>query len=426
MQVKNKTVKFSWGLYDWANSAWGTVITTFIFATYFTEVVAENTEKGSVYWGNAIAISGLIIAILSPFVGSIADQTRNLKKWIIIFTLIYSFASILLWFTGYLISYEIFIILLIVVIGQVASEIAFAIYNAQLKTISNKSEYGKISGLSWGFGYIGGLTILIIILLFFVQSETPLFGLNKDTYEHIRICGPLVGLWILFFSLPLFFSYKEQEKNPIKFFTALKKGTREIIKTTKEIKRYFNLIKFLIARMFYIDGINTVFAFGGIYAAGTFGMPFNEVIMFGIGTNIAAGIGALAFSFIEDKIGSKKIIIFSLIVLTICGIGILLVNDKSTFWILGITLSSFFGPIQSASRVYFTKSVPDDKKAEFFGFYSLSGKITSFFGPLMFAILTSFYQSQRAGMTIVIFLLLTGLLMMFFVEDDKNSSNQNS
>ena len=416
--IKNKSLKtkISWALYDWANSAWGTVITTFIFATYFTEIIAPNTEIGSIYWGNAIAISGLMIAILSPFIGSLADQTRNLKRWLIILTLIYAFSASALWFGKP--EEKIILILLFVIVGQITSELAFAIYNAKLKIISNESEYGKISGLAWGLGYLGGLTILIIILIFFVQNDNTLFGLNKDNYEHIRICGPLAGLWIIIFSLPLFVFFKDQKKNPTKFVDALKNGLIEIFKTTKEIKKYINLFKFLIARMFYIDGINTIFAFGGIYAAGTFGMPFNEVILFGIGTNIAAGTGAFIFSFIEDKIGSKKIIILSLCILILCGFGILLVNEKNTFWILGIGLSIFFGPIQSASRVYFAKSVPEEKKAEFFGFYSLSGKITSFLGPWMFAILTSIFESQRAGMSSVIFFLLIGLLIMLSVKTD--------
>ena len=208
-QNNNLKVKLSWALYDWANSAWGTVITTFIFATYFTEVIAPNTEVGSVYWGNAIAISGLIIAFISPFIGSFADQTQKLKRWLIILTSIYSFSASALWF-GDPNSNKLILILTLVVIGQVTSELAFTIYNAKLKIISDESEYGKISGLAWGFGYFGGLSILIIILFYFVQNEKPLFELNKNTYEHIRICGPLVGIWILIFSLPLFLFYKDQ------------------------------------------------------------------------------------------------------------------------------------------------------------------------------------------------------------------------
>ena len=415
---KSLKVKFSWALYDWANSAWGTVITTFIFATYFTEVIALNNEIGSVYWGNAIAISGFIIAILSPFMGSYADQAKSLKKLLIFFTLTYALASSALWYAMPE-NNLLLLILLLVIIGQVASELAFTVYNAKIKIISNDSEYGKISGLAWAFGYFGGLTILIIILFLFVQNDKPLFGLDKSNYEHIRICGPLVGIWIIIFSLPLFIYYKDTEAKSIKFLSTLNTSFKEIFKTVKEIKKYANLIKFLFARMLYIDGINTVFTFGGIYAAGTFGMPFNEVILFGIGTNIAAGFGAFAFSFIEDKVGSKKIIIFSLFIMIIFGLGILIVNEKSIFWILGISLSTFFGPIQSASRVYFAKLVPEKKKTEFFGFYSLSGKITSFLGPMLFALLTSIFHSQRAGMSTVIFFLLFGLLLMFFVKSDK-------
>ena len=420
MSINNRTlkVKFSWALYDWANSAWGTVITTFIFATYFTEVIAPNTEIGSIYWGNAIAISGLIIAIVSPFLGSFADKVRNLNKILMFLTLMYALSAAALWF-GSPGNNKLFFILLLVVFGQITSELAFTIYNANIKTISNEKEYGKISGLAWGLGYFGGLTILIIILFFFVQNDESLFGLNKENYEHIRICGPLVGIWIIIFSLPLFFLFKEDKVKKINLNKTIISSFQETFQTIKNIKKYINLFRFLIARMFYVDGINTVFAFGGIYAAGTFGMSFNEVILFGIGTNIAAGFGAIIFSFIEDFIGSKKVIIFSLIVLTFFGLGILIVNDLKTFVILGISLSLFFGPIQSASRVYFAKSVPEDRKVEFFGFYSLSGKITAFLGPWFFALFTAIFSSQRAGMSSVIIFLLIGLIIMFWVKNDR-------
>ena len=296
---KNLKVKFSWALYDWAYSAWGTVITTFIFATYFTEVLSSNTEIGTVYWGNAIAIAGLIIAIVSPVVGSFVDRSQNIKKLLISLTIIYSLCAFLLWFADSK-NDKIFLILTLVIIGQVTSEIAFTIYNAIIKIISDEKNYGKTSGLAWGVGYFGGLSILIIILVFFVQSEKPLFGLDKNNYEHIRICGPLVGVWIIIFSLPLFIYFKDNKTEQINFFKTFKNSFKQIFKTIKEIKKYINLVKFLFARMFYIDGINTVFAFGGIYAAGTFGMPFNQVILFGIGTNIAAGIGAIICSFFED------------------------------------------------------------------------------------------------------------------------------
>ena len=246
MNINNKSlkVKFSWALYDWANSAWGTVITTFIFATYFTEVIAPNNEIGSVYWGNTIAISGFIIAVLSPFMGSFADQTKSLKKLLIFFTLIYALASSALWYAMPE-NNLLLIVLLLVIIGQVASELAFTVYNAKIKIISNDSEYGKVSGLAWGFGYFGGLTILIIILFLFVQNDRPLFGLDKSNYEHIRICGPLVGFWIIIFSLPLFIYYKDTETKSIDFFKTLNISFKEIFKTVKEINKYTNLIKFL-------------------------------------------------------------------------------------------------------------------------------------------------------------------------------------
>ena len=169
-----------------------------------------------------------------------------------------------------------------------------------------------------------------------------------------------------------------------------------------------------------MDGINAIFAVAAIYATIVFGMSTTDIIMLGIGTNIAAGIGSWIFSLIENKFGSKNIIVFSLICIFIISTSILLIDDKNNFIILAIFLSSFFGPIQSASRVYFAKSIPNDKKYEFFGFYSFSGKVTSFIGPILFGTISYSFSSPKLGMASLLVLFAIGLLILTKVKNDRN------
>ena len=168
-----------------------------------------------------------------------------------------------------------------------------------------------------------------------------------------------------------------------------------------------------------MDGINAIFAVAAIYATVVFGMSTTDIIMLGIGTNIAAGIGSWVFSFIENRIGSKNTIVFSLISIFLISFIILFVDQKNLFIILAIILSSFFGPVQSASRVYFAKSIPENKKFEFFGFYSFSGKVTSFIGPVLYGTIAFIFSSPQLGLASLLVLFSIGLLLMLKVDNDK-------
>ena len=171
-----------------------------------------------------------------------------------------------------------------------------------------------------------------------------------------------------------------------------------------------------------MDGINAIFAVAAIYATLVFGMSTNDIIMLGIGTNIAAGVGSWIFSFIEKRLGSKNVIIFSLVVIFLISLIILFVNQKNTFIILAILLSTFFGPIQSASRVYYAKSIPNNKKYEFFGFYSFAGKVTSFIGPVLFGTISFIFSSPKLGMASLLILFVIGFFILLKVENDHTSS----
>ena len=414
----NLKVRFSWCLYDWANSAWSAIIITFIFSRYFVEVLSPNQDLGTLYWTWTIGISSLIAAFLSPIIGSISDQSKKSKTWLIITTIIYALISISFWFAKPN-GIDFYFIIFLILIGNITYEISQIFYNGQLKIITTEDKFAKLSGFAWGLGYVGTVVIFLLYYILFLLPENSLFGLDQSLYENIRISFPITGLWILIFSLPLFITYKEIGSKKINNDSTIKKSFNQLIKTFKELKKIKNLIWFLIARLFYMDGINAIFAVAAIYATLVFGMTTTDIIMLGVGTNIAAGLGSWVFSFIEKKYGSKNVIVFSLICIFIISLIILFINEKNIFTILAIMLSAFFGPIQSASRVYYSKKIPDEKKYEFFGFYSFSGKVTSFIGPVIFGSVSYIFSSPKIGMASLLILFILGFIVLINVENDK-------
>ena len=410
-------VRFSWSLYDWANSAWSAIIITFIFSRYFVDVLSPNPEIGTLYWTWTIGVSSLVAAFLSPIFGNISDQSQKSKLWLIFFTLIYSFIAFSFWFSEPNVV-NLFLILLLIFVGNTSYEISQIFYNAQLKIITSKNNFAKLSGFAWGLGYAGTVVIFLIYYGLFLLPSEPLFNLDNSSYQNIRISFPLTGLWILIFSLPLFITYKDSSKVSLNSTINLKESFNQILKTLRELQKYKNIVRFLIARLFYMDGINAIFAVAAIYATIVFGMSTSDIIMLGIGTNIAAGLGSWLFSFIENRYGSKNIIVFSLICIFVISFIIILINDKNNFIIFAIILSSFFGPIQSASRVYYAKKIPDEKKYEFFGFYSFSGKVTAFIGPVLYGTISYMFSSPKAGMASLMILFAFGLIILIKVDND--------
>ncbi len=411
----------AWFFYDWANSAFPTIITTFIFATYFSQRVAPNKIIGTSMWGNAISLAALIVAVVSPIFGAIADHEGRRKPWLGLFTLLMIVGSAWLWFVkpehGY-----IYIALTGVVIGTIGSEVSMVFYNSMLRDLVPEKYIGRMSGWAWGFGYFGGLLALIFCLFFFMNNHFPFIALNFKSYEQVRIVGPFVAVWALLFSLPLFILTPDRATTNIPVRTAIFRGIKQLIDTIRRLRDYSNIFKFLLARMLYIDGLNTVFAFGGIYAAGAYNMSLDQVILFGITMHVTAGLGAILFAWLDDWIGPKVTILISLVIMTAAGMTMVLAHSLELFWVVGLFLSFCVGPIQAASRSMMIRLSPKEIITELFGLYALSGRATAFAGPWILGLVTLHYNSQRIGMSTIIVFLIAGGLMLLFVESPKPRS----
>jgi UMF1 family MFS transporter len=307
--------------------------------------------------------------------------------------------------------------LVCVVIATVGFEVGLLFYNAMLPNVAPANMLGRVSGWGWALGYLGGLISLIVALFVLVQAETPPFGLDKDSAEHVRATAPLVAIWFTVFALPLFFMVKE-DGGGVPLRTAIRGGITQLIATFRNARKHGNTLRFLVAAMIYSDGVHTVFALGGVYAAAVFGMELADVIVLGIALNVTAGLGAFAFAWVDDKIGSKRTITISLVALIIGTVGVLAAPTAMTFWIAALVMSTFFGPVQAASRTMMARLSPPEMRGEMFGLFSLSGKVTAFAGPALVGGIALATDNYRIGMAVVPVFLIVGLVILRGVREE--------
>jgi UMF1 family MFS transporter len=408
-------VIWSWAFFDWANSAFTTLVVTFVYATYYTKEMAPDEVTGTAWWSRAVAISAVMVALLSPLAGAAADRSGLRKRYLAISAGICIAATAALAFVAPGLPNGPFIALMLFVTGNVAFELGNVFYNSFLPVIASPERIGRVSGYGWGLGYVGGMICMGIALIGFVLPESPWFGLSKAAGWNVRATNLLVAGWFLLFSLPLFFNVPERRIQG--GAVSVRAAFGQLAQTFRDISRYREIVEFLIARLIYNDGLVTIFAFGGIYAAGTFGMTLTEVIIFGVVLNIASGLGALGFGFVDDKLGGKQTIMLSLAGLIMAAMIAVWAPNRTWFWVAGIMIGIFVGPNQSASRSLMGRLVPDRHQAEFFGFFAFSGKATAFLGPLLLGLVTTAFDSQRAGVATVLAFFAIGWLLLARVDE---------
>jgi UMF1 family MFS transporter len=405
---------FGWTMYDFANSAFTTLIVTFIYATYFTKAIAPNEIIGTALWSRAITVSSLTVALLSPFLGAMADHNGHRKRYLLLSTGVAILAAVMLYTP---LPGQVAAALFWFVLGNIAFEMGCVFYNAFLPELAPPAKIGFVSGLGWGVGYGGGLAAMLLAMFTMVNPETPWFGLSRDLGQNIRATNLLVAGWFALFSLPMFLLVREKRGNQAPSPDSPAAVARRLAATFRAVRRYRQVFRFLLARLLYNDGLITIFAFGGIYAAGTFGFSFQEIMLFGIVLNFMAGLGAFAFGFCDDRLGGRATILISLAGLVIAAGMALAAASKPWLWVAGILVGIFAGPNQSASRSLLARMIPREKENEFFGFFAFSGKFTAFLGPLTLGILTELFQSQRVGMSVVLVLFVLGGLLLLKVDE---------
>ena len=312
--------------------------------------------------------------------------------------------------------------LVLVALVNVAFETSIVFYTAMLPDLVEPSRFGRLSGWAWGLGYAGGIGCLVLVLGFFVLADPLPFGLERDESEHIRFVAVVTALWFVIFSWPFFAFTPDRPGTGRAPAEAVRVGLKQLVDTLREFRQHRTIIRFLIARLLYVDGLNTLFALGGVYAATTFAMDEESVLLFAILLNITACAGAAVFGWVDDRIGARRTLLVTLAALIGFSIVMLIIESTLWFWILGGLLGVFIGPVQSASRSLMARLAPPHMTGEMFGLFALSGKITSFAGPLFVGVIAYATSSQRLGMAVIVVLLAAGWLVLSTLKEEQGRS----
>lgn len=408
---------WSWALYDWANSVYWTVIQTFVFPPYFTREIAADEESGSRLWGTTLGIAGLIIALGAPFLGAVADQTGRRKPWLGVFTALTILTIGLLWFIEPSPDF-LWPAMLLVGAGTITFECASVFYNAMLPGLVPESWVGRWSGWGWSVGYAGGLAGLLLAALLFLMPEQLPFGLDRNRGEHMGATALLVAGWYLVFALPLFAFTPDAPRSGKGLTQAMKDGYAQLLGMIKEVRPYRGIVRFLIALMIYHNGLVALFAFGGIYAASVFGMSEGDIVTFGLAMNVSALLGSAGFGWIDDRIGGKQTILWSLGGLALSMATLLFVESRLLFWTCGLLLGLFVGPAQASSRSYLSRMAPASLRNQMFGLHALAGKVSAFLGPFVVGWTIDRTGSHRLGMSTILVFVAAGFLLMLKAPSD--------
>jgi UMF1 family MFS transporter len=427
MRVQKREI-FGWAMYDFANSAFATTILAVIFNQYFATVVAGGGRgvellgfrlHGASFFTFSVALSMAISAVLSPFLGAVADASASKKRFLMVFCYTAILFTGLLYFIHAGDYWRGAIFFIIANIGFAGGNVY---YNAFLPEISTDENIGRISGLGWALGYIGGGTLLAINLIMLKYPEWIGFPTG---YFTVQDCFFSVAIWWFVFSLPTFLLLREraQESSVSSEKGYFREGYRRLKHTFQRVKTFKELTKFLVAYLIYNDGIETVIIMASIFGAEVLGMETGEIILFFLMIQGIAFLGSLMFGFLADAIGNKKAVmislaIWSLIVIWAFQLGVIW-DPKTEYWILGVLAGIVMGGSQAASRSLQGIFTPDANSAEFFGFFAVSGKFASVFGPLIYGILIAITGNVRSGILSVLLFFIAGMAILWTVNEKK-------
>lgn len=423
---------FSWMLFDWAAQPFHTLIITFVFAPYFVASVAPTPELGQQYWAFATTIAGVIIALLAPVLGALTDQAGARKPFVIAFSIPAIIGAALLYLATPDDSAPIPLILCAFALALIGVEFATVFTNAMMPWLAKKTQLGKLSGSGWALGYVGGVISLIIVLGFMSASpETgktllglpPIFGLDPLTHQGDRASGPLTALWYLVFIIPLLLFTPDAPRRTSAI--SLARGFYDLWDMLKGLRQRPSYFWFLISSMIYRDGLNALYAFGGIYAAGVLGLSIIQIGIFGIIAAITGAMGAFIGGRLDYIFGPRPVVAASCWLLVLaCLIVVSTTPDRILFilpapgnqspilifFIAGALIGAAGGTLQAASRTLLIHQVTAEETTKAFGLYALTGRATAFIGPFLIGILTALTNSQRIGITPIIALLILGAL----------------
>lgn len=431
---------WGWYFFDWASQPYNTLLLTFIFGPYVVSVIGDGSAAQAI-WGYGIGTAGLIIAVLSPLLGAVADKAGGRMAFIWLFSALYVIGSWMLWYSAPA-DFNVWFVMVFFCIGLIGMEFATTFTNAMLPDLCPRADLGRVSGNGWAFGYLGGISALVIMLLLLAEGPSgktliglsPLFGLDPETREGTRSVGPLTAIWYAVFMVPFFLWVKEpRRKDAMGIGAAVREAWPELKATLAHLPQNRSLFAYLGSSMFYRDALNGMYTFGGIYAAGVLGWSVTNVGIFGIIAALTGAIFAWAGGKMDSRFGPKPVIILNVVLLTLVAIAVVFVGRDSVlgipvpadsnlpdiaFYVLGALIGAGGGSLQSSSRTMMVRQAEPGKMTEAFGLYALAGKATSFIAPLSIGVATDLTGSQQLGVIPLIVLFLIGLFLLFWVKPE--------
>ncbi len=413
-----RRARHAWYLYDFGNSAYAAVILLAVFSPYFKDVVVGSGAEGTRLWGLAVGVASVLVALMSPVFGTIADFTKSKKKLLLVFTILSVVSTAMLFFVraGDIVTGMLFFIL-----AEVGYRGAQVFYDALLTDVSTPETVGSISGKGWGLGMLGGIAALLAVLV-----PMQLIGNSFIPYTFL-----LTALIYLVFSLPTFLFVKEKnipEQIP-SGMNVITLAFRKLAETFQSVRKHKEFIKYAVSFLIYNDGIMMLMDFAAIIGGTLFGMEQIELIIFVILIHISGAAGALLFGKIADIRGSKQAIFLSLLILIASVTGLLFIDRVLWFYIIGFVAGFSLSGAQAVSRSMVSQLAPREQTAEFYGFLSVAGRTSTFVGPLMFSTVSfrmhnryvsrglDELQAERFGLlwaigAIIAFLVIGALLLL--------------
>jgi len=416
MQISDKAT-FGWCLYDWANSAFATVVLAAVLPVYFASLVPEQGAllfwstapvPATALWGYIVSLSMAIVAISAPALGNLADRRGWRRRLLILFCLVGALSTCALFFAGpgrYLLAALLFIL------GNVGFAAGNIFYNAYLPDLATGHDADRLSARGFALGYIGGGLVLLIV--FVMIQQHAFFGL-PDKAIATRLGFLLTGAWWLGFALPAFAWLKTV---PVKFSARHPLRTpKDYLRTLSELRRYRDLARFLIAFLLYNDGIQTIIAVSAIFAREELGLGTGTILGCFLMIQFVAMPGALLFSRLAGHLNTKRAVLTSLVIFTAITVYAAIMDSALEFWVLGFAVAIVLGGSQALSRSLFASMVPKQRSAEFFGFYAISSKFASIFGPLTFAIFIELTGSNRSAIFALAAFFVAGIVLLWGVD----------
>lgn len=415
-----KSRVLAWALWDCASTGLNAIVVTFVFSVYLTSGVADDAPGSASGLGYALFAAGAVVAVFAPATGVWVDAPTRRRTTLGVF----SAAMVVLVACMSLIredpSYLLFGLLLLG-LTSACSDLATVPYNSMLRQLATPETSGRISGIGWASGYAGSMVLLLLVYVGFISGDGPahgLFGLPSDDGQNVRAAMLVTAAWMLLFTLPVLLfpppavDIDDAAPRPKGVLATYRQLWTDV---KSEWRRDRNFVYYLLAAAVFRDGLTGIFTFGGVLGATVYGLSPADVLLFGVAANVMAAVGAVIGGFVDDRVGSKTVIVMSLVLIIIIGTTLITLSGPTAFLVCGLLLALFVGPTNSSARTLLLRMTGEGKEGVAFGLYTTTGRAVSPLAPLLFSTFVTVFAADRAGIGGLIVVLAAGLIAMLFV-----------